>query len=92
MRPRPVVGAAQILVYGLDEGVLQRVQDRITRQFPLVKVVLSTEKVASKHLKETARNSDFSVVITQCAAHAATNCIGQYAKEIVYPEEPARPP
>ncbi|MDX2671970.1 protein DpdD [Streptomyces sp. NRRL_ISP-5395] len=82
---KPVVGAAQILVYGLDEGVLQRVQDRITRQFPLVKVVLSTEKVASKHLKETARNSDFSVVITQCAAHAATNCIGQYAKEIVYP-------
>ncbi|MCX5528926.1 protein DpdD [Streptomyces bobili] len=81
----PVVGAAQILVYGLDEGVLQRVQDRITRQFPLVKVVLSTEKVASKHLKDAARNSDFSVMITQCAAHAATNCIGQYAKEIVYP-------
>ncbi|MFC9633892.1 protein DpdD [Streptomyces mirabilis] len=81
----PVVGAAQILIYGLDEGVLQRVQDRITRQFPLVKVVLSTEKVASKHLKDAARNSDFSVMITQCAAHAATNCIGQYAKEIVYP-------
>ncbi|MEU0584298.1 hypothetical protein [Streptomyces sp. NPDC006132] len=81
----PVVETAQILVYGLDEGVLQRVHDRITRQFPRVKVVLSAEKVASKHLKETARNSDFSVVITQCAAHAATNCIGQYAKEVVYP-------
>lgn len=81
----PVVEAAQILVYGLDEGVLQRVHDRITRQFPGVKVMLSAEKVASKHLKETARNCDFSVVITQCAAHAATNCIGQYAKEIVYP-------
>ncbi|MFC7934858.1 protein DpdD [Streptomyces sp. NPDC057387] len=81
----PVVETAQILVYGLDEGVLQRVHDRVTRQFPRVKVVLSAEKVASKHLKETARNSDFSVVITQCAAHAATNCIGQYAKEVVYP-------
>jgi hypothetical protein len=81
----PVVEAAQILVYGLDEGVLQRVHNRITRQFPGVKVLLSAEKVASKHLKETARNCDFSVVITQCAAHAATNCIGQYAKEIVYP-------
>ncbi|MFJ8224762.1 protein DpdD [Streptomyces griseus] len=81
----PVVETAQILVYGLDEGVLQRVHDSITRQFPRVKVVLSAEKVASKHLKETARNSDFSVVITQCAAHAATNCIGQYAKEVVYP-------
>lgn len=81
----PVVETAQILVYGLDEGVLQRVHDRVTRQFPRVKVVLSAQKVASKHLKETARNSDFSVVITQCAAHAATNCIGQYAKEVVYP-------
>ncbi|MGV9235000.1 protein DpdD [Streptomyces nigra] len=81
----PVVETAQILVYGLDDGVLQRVHDRVTRQFPRVKVVLSAEKVASKHLKETARNSDFSVVITQCAAHAATNCIGQYAKEVVYP-------
>jgi hypothetical protein len=81
----PVVETAQILVYGLDEGVLQRVYDRVTRQFPRVKVVLSAEKVASKHLKETARNSDFSVVITQCAAHAATNCIGQYAKEVIYP-------
>ncbi|MFF9088209.1 protein DpdD [Streptomyces sp. NPDC014991] len=81
----PVVETAQILVYGLDEGVLQRVHDRVTRQFPRVKVVLSAEKVASKHLKETARNSDFSVVITQCAAHAATNCIGQYAKEVIYP-------
>jgi hypothetical protein len=81
----PVVETAQILVYGMDEGVLQRVHDRVTRQFPRVKVVLSAQKVASKHLKETARNSDFSVVITQCAAHAATNCIGQYAKEVVYP-------
>ncbi|MFG2813836.1 hypothetical protein [Streptomyces sp. NPDC048410] len=82
---RPTVGAAQVLVYGLDEGVLQRVQNRIVNQFPRVKVVLSTEKVASRHLKDAARNSDFSVMITQCAAHAATNCIGQYAKEVVYP-------
>ncbi|TPQ18632.1 protein DpdD [Streptomyces sporangiiformans] len=81
----PTVGAAQILVYGLDEGVLQRVQNRIIQQFPQVKVVLSAEKVASRHLKDAARNSDFSVMITQCAAHAATHCIGQYAKEVVYP-------
>jgi hypothetical protein len=81
----PTVGAAQVLVYGLDEGVLQRVQDRIIQHFPRVKVLLSAERVASRHLKDAARNSDFSVVITQCAAHAATNCIGQYAKEVVYP-------
>ncbi|MGW0927599.1 hypothetical protein [Streptomyces sp. NPDC002644] len=81
----PVVGAAQILIYGLDKGVLQRVQKRVTEQYPDVKVVLSAEKVASKHLKEAARNSDFSVMITQCAAHAATNCIGQYARKVVYP-------
>ncbi|CAL9528267.1 hypothetical protein SUDANB58_03991 [Streptomyces sp. enrichment culture] len=82
---KPIVGVAQILVYGLDEGVLQRVQERIVQRFPRVKVVLSAEKVASRQLKDAARNSDFSVMITQCAAHAATNCIGQYAKEVVYP-------
>ncbi|MEU9577210.1 protein DpdD [Streptomyces chilikensis] len=79
------VGPAQILVYGLDEGVLQRVQKHITQQHPSVRVVLSAEKVATKQLKEAARNSDFSVMITQCAAHAATNCIAQYAKKVVYP-------
>lgn len=82
---KPVVGAAQILIYGLDEGVLQRVQERIVHQFPQVDVVLSAEKVASRRLKNAARDSDFSVMITQCAAHAATNCIGQYAKKVVYP-------
>ncbi|WP_093851858.1 protein DpdD [Streptomyces pini] len=82
---KPIVGAAQILIYGLDEGVLQRVQERIIQRFPRVKVVISAEKVASRHLKDAARNSDFSVMITQCAAHAATNCIGRYAKEVVYP-------
>lgn len=82
---KPVVGAAQILIYGLDEGVLQRVQKRIVDRFPQIEVVLSAEKVASRRLKEAARNSDFSVMITQCAAHAATHCIGRYAKEVVYP-------
>ncbi|WP_345457815.1 protein DpdD [Actinoallomurus oryzae] len=81
----PLVGAVQILVYGLDKGVLQRVQERVVQRFPQVKVVLSAEKVASRRLKDAARNSAFSVMITQCAAHAATNCIGQYAKEVVYP-------
>ncbi|GGR49865.1 protein DpdD [Streptomyces griseomycini] len=84
-RETSVVGPAQILVYGLDERVLQRVQKHLTQQHPSVKVVLSAEKVATKQLKEAARNSDFTVMITQCAAHAATNCIAQYAKEVVYP-------
>lgn len=82
---KPIVGAAQILIYGLDEGVLQRVQKRIVERFPQVEVALSAEKVASRRLKEAARNSDFSVMITQCAAHAATHCIAQYAKKVVYP-------
>ncbi|MGI5458583.1 protein DpdD [Streptomyces sp. CA-249302] len=74
-----------VLVYGMDAGVLDRVQQWMAQQYPQVKVSVSADKVGSSRLREVARHADFSVLITQCATHAATNFIGQHALAVVYP-------
>ncbi|MFI0861751.1 hypothetical protein ACH4RA_16025 [Streptomyces smyrnaeus] len=80
------IGPAHVLVYGMDEGVLDRVQQRMAQQYSQVKVSLSADRVGSSRLREVARHADFSVLITQCATHAATNFISQHAQAIVYPK------
>jgi len=81
-----VIGDAHVLVYGMDAGVLDRVQHWMAQQHPQVKVSLSADKVGSSRLREVARHADFSVLITQCATHAATNFIAQHAQAVVYPK------
>jgi len=76
---------AHVLVYGMDAGVLDRVQQWMAQQYPQVKVSVSADKVGSSRLREVTRHADFSVLITQCATHAATNFIGQHARAVVYP-------
>ncbi|MFC8244003.1 hypothetical protein [Streptomyces chartreusis] len=80
------IGPAHVLVYGMDTGVLDRVQQWMAQQYPQVKVSLSADKVGSSRLREVARHADFSVLITQCATHAATNFISQHAPGVVYPK------
>lgn len=80
------IGPANVLVYGMDAGVLDRVQQWMAQQYPQVKVSLSAEKVGSSRLREVARHADFSVLITQCATHAATNFISQHSQAVVYPK------
>lgn len=76
---------AQVLIYGMDMGVLERVRKWLAEHCPQVKVSLSADKVGSGRLRELARHADFSVLITQCATHAATNFISQHAQSVVYP-------
>ncbi|MFE9866711.1 protein DpdD [Streptomyces sp. NPDC005506] len=76
---------AHVLVYGMDAGVLERVQQWMADHYPQVKMSLSGDKVGSSRLREVARHADFSVLITQCATHAATNFISQHAQAVVYP-------
>ncbi|MFD3536059.1 hypothetical protein [Streptomyces sp. NPDC058664] len=77
---------AQVLVYGMDTNVLDRVQQWMATHYPQVKVSSWAEKVGSSRLREIARHADFSVLITQCATHAATNFISQHAQAVVYPK------
>ncbi|MGW4623769.1 protein DpdD [Streptomyces sp. NPDC004592] len=76
---------AHVLLYGMDAGVLERVQQWMADRYPQVKLSLSGDKVGSGRLREVARHADFSVLITQCATHAATNFISQHAQAVVYP-------
>ncbi|MFJ9544159.1 protein DpdD [Streptomyces sp. NPDC101225] len=80
------IGGAHVLVYGMDAGVLDRVQQWMAQRYPQVKVSLSDDKVGSSRLREVARHADFSVLITQCATHAATNFISQHTPSVVYPK------
>ncbi|KAB2588169.1 hypothetical protein [Streptomyces arboris] len=80
------IGDAHVLVYGMDEGVLDRVQQWLMQHYPQVKVSLSQDKVGTSRLREVARRADFSVLITQCATHAATSFINQHARAVVYPK------
>ncbi|WP_344385421.1 protein DpdD [Streptomyces thermolineatus] len=80
------IPSAQVLVYGMDTGVLDRVQIWMAERYPQVKVALSADKVGSGRLREVARHADFSVLITQCATHAATNFISQHSQSVVYPK------
>ncbi|MEU8132141.1 hypothetical protein [Streptodolium elevatio] len=77
---------AHVLVYGMDKGVLDRVQHWMAEQYPQVKLSLSADKVGSTQLREIARHADFCVLITQCATHAAANFITQHAQAVVYPK------
>ncbi|MFI9811651.1 protein DpdD [Saccharothrix variisporea] len=64
-----------VLLYSLDEAVLDRVSDQLVKQAPSVKVSTSHDKVGTASLKHKARNADVIVMATRCAKHAATGFI-----------------
>ncbi|MEV8037837.1 hypothetical protein [Streptomyces sp. NPDC086182] len=61
-------------------------QQWLMQHYPQMKVSLSQDKVGTSRLREVARHADFSVLITQCATHAATSFINQHAREVVCPK------
>ncbi|MCG8917390.1 DUF2325 domain-containing protein [Actinokineospora sp. PR83] len=67
--------ALSVLLYSLDEAVLARVSDELTRQAKDLKVFLSHDKVGTDSLKQKSRNADVVVLATRCAKHAATGFI-----------------
>lgn len=66
-----------VLLYSLDEAVLDRVSDQLTKQAKNLKVSTSHDKVGSDSLKQKSRNADVIVLATRCAKHAATGFITQ---------------
>jgi hypothetical protein len=75
----PEIPATQILLYSLDERVLERTKSLIADIVPNADVRLSHDKVGSPALKQRVRGADVIVMATRCAKHAATGFIRQYA-------------
>lgn len=70
---------AKVLIYSLDDGVLQRTADRLLHLFPQVTVHQANDHVGSPQLRAHARNADVIALATRCATHAATGFIREHA-------------
>jgi hypothetical protein len=75
----PDIPATQILLYSLDERVLERTKSLLGDIVPNADVRLSHDKVGSPSLKQWVRGADVIVMATRCAKHAATGFIRQHA-------------
>jgi hypothetical protein len=75
----PDVPATQMLLYSLDERVLERTKSLLADIVPNADVRLSHDKVGSPLLRQQARGADVIVLATRCAKHAATGFIRKHA-------------
>ncbi|MEU1488453.1 protein DpdD [Streptomyces sp. NPDC005752] len=73
----------QLLLYSLDERVLDRVSETLQQLAPGVRVVVAHDSVGSPQLRQKARQADVIVLATRCAKHAATGFITQHARTTV---------
>jgi hypothetical protein len=74
---------ASILLYSLDQAVLQRTATQLQGNAPHLRVSLSDDKVGSDSLRQKARHADVVVLATRCATHAATGFITQNTRDAV---------
>ena len=76
-------------IYSLNESAAVRAGRLIEGLAENVKVRLNHDYVGSDKLKVTSRDSDFMIVVTQSAKHAATNFIKAErpndASDLIYP-------
>lgn len=72
-----------LLLYSLDQRVLDRVGEALHQLAPRVKISLAHDSVGSPQLRQKARQADVVVLATRCAKHAATGFITQHAKTAV---------
>ncbi|MFJ8197320.1 protein DpdD [Streptomyces sp. NPDC096152] len=72
-----------VLLYSLDQRVLDRVSEALQQLAPGVKVASAHDSVGSPPLRQKARQADVVVLATRCAKHAATGFITQHAKAAV---------
>ena len=78
--------ARKVLLYSLDEGVLQRTSALLTAMAPGVAITLSHDHVGSPRLRQHSRGADVIVMATRCATHAATGFIRANARGAVVTE------
>lgn len=76
--PKAALGA-RVLIYSLDNGVLQRTADRLAQLFPGVTVHQASDRVGTPQLRAHARGADIIGLATRCAKHAATGFIRDHA-------------
>ena len=69
------VTAQDLLLYSLDEKVLNRVTATFNAVAPQVNVITSHDHVGGRQLRQWARRADVIVMATRCATHAATGFI-----------------
>lgn len=80
--PNAAVGA-RVLIYSLDDGVLQRTAERLALLFPGVTVHQAGDRVGTPQLRAHARSADVIGLATRCAKHAATGFIRDHASGAV---------
>lgn len=73
------IPATQVLLYSLDQRVLERTKTLLGEMAPNADVRLNHDKVGSQSLKQQARGAEVIVMATRCAKHAATGFIRQHA-------------
>lgn len=69
----------RVLLYSLDEAVLDRTEASLKRLAPRLKISTSHDKAGTESLRSKSRNADVVVLATRCAKHAATGFIAQNA-------------
>jgi hypothetical protein len=69
------VAVQHLLLYSLDEKVLDRVATALGAGAPQVNITMSHDHVGSRQLKQWVRRADVIVMATRCATHAATGFI-----------------
>ncbi len=72
-----------VLLYSLDQAVLDRTAAKLKAIAPALKVAISHDKVATDSLKQKARTADVVTLATRCAKHAATGFITENARSAV---------
>jgi hypothetical protein len=78
--PFAAIPEMTVLLYSLDQAVLDRVAAKLKAIAPGVKVATSHDKVATNSLKQKARTADVVSLATRCAKHAATGFITENAR------------
>jgi hypothetical protein len=81
--PFATIPEMTVLLYSLDQAVLDRTAAQLKALTPRLKVTTSHDKVATDSLKQRARRADVVTLATRCAKHAATGCITENARSAV---------
>lgn len=75
--------AMRVLLYSLDEAVLDRTSAELQLLAPGLKIATSHDAVGTDALRKKSRSADVVVLATRCAKHAATGFITENAKSAV---------
>lgn len=72
---------AKVVIYSLDDAVLQRTTERLAQLFPRVTLHQANAHVGTPQLRAHARNAEVIALATRCAKHAATGFIRDHASK-----------